>query len=89
MGLHQPRCRPLERQALEIRILERGREALEHLLHEGTPRDRVVAVDVRPQMRGRLIDDRVRRVRLTQARHPHGQRRRLAEPRESLRMHGD
>jgi len=40
-------------------------------------------------MRGRLIDDRVRRVRLTQARHPHGQRRRLAEPRESLRMQGD
>ena len=89
IGLHQPRCRPLERQALEIRILERGREAVEHLLHEGAPGDRVAAVDVRTQMRGRLIDDRMRRVRLTQARHPHGERGRLAEPRESLRMYGD
>ena len=41
IGLHQPRCRPLERQALEIRILERDGQAVEHLLHEGAARDRV------------------------------------------------
>ena len=40
IGLHQPRRRSLERQALEIRILERRRQAVEHLLHEGASRDR-------------------------------------------------
>ena len=36
-----------------------------------------------------MINDRVRRVRLTQARHALSQRSRVAEPRESLRMDGD
>ena len=40
-------------------------------------------------MRGRLIDNRVWRVRLTQTWHSHRQRRRVAEPRESLRVYGD
>ena len=52
IGLHEPRCRPLERQAVEIRILERDGQAVEHFLHEGAARDRVSAVDVRTQMRG-------------------------------------
>jgi hypothetical protein len=37
---------------VEIRVLERDGQAVEHFLHEGPARDRVSAVDVCTQMRG-------------------------------------
>ena len=34
VGLEQPRRRALERQTLQVRFVERDRQAFDHLLHE-------------------------------------------------------
>ena len=89
VGFDQPRSRTLERQPLQIGLVKRRREALEHPLHERPLGDGILAFDVGAQVRGRTVHDRLRHIRLTETRHAHGQRRCVAEPFEDVRVHGD
>jgi hypothetical protein len=87
--LQQPRGRPFERQALEIRFVGWNGEAVEHLLHEGPARNRIAALDVGAKIGRRTVHHRLRHICLSQTRHAHGQRRRFAEAREHVRVHRD
>ena len=87
--LEQPRRRALEGLPLQVRFVERTREAVDHLLHEGPLRHGIGAVDVGAQVGGRSIDHRLRHVRLPQARHAHGERGGADESGEDVGVHPD
>jgi hypothetical protein len=74
---------------LQIRLFKRGRQAIEHALHERPLRDRILAVDIGAQLGGRSVDDRLRHIGLTKTRHAHGECRCVAEPFEDVGVDGD
>ncbi len=88
VGRKKARRRALERQALHVVGVERPRQALDDLLHEGPAGDRVLAFDVGAQIGGGFIDHRLRHVGLARLRHAVGQRRRARQPREHVGVHG-
>ena len=55
-------------------LLERARQALDHLLHERPAGDRIGAFDIAALLAGRLIDDRLRHEGLARAWHSIGMR---------------
>jgi hypothetical protein len=88
IGLDQPRRRPLERQPLKIASSSGDSRPSSTSCMNGRARS---DPDPRCRREGRAetIDDRLRHVRLTEARHAHGERGCVAEPFEDVRVNGD
>src|SRR2546426_1151051 len=64
VGRQQPRRRALEADTLQILLVERPGEALDHFLHEGALRHRIHAFDVGAKLRLGAADHRLRHERL-------------------------
>jgi hypothetical protein len=69
IGFHQPGGRALERDLLQILVVEGHGEPLDHLPHHGPTRDGVVAVDIGAQLLGRLAHHGLRHKHLPHAWH--------------------
>ena len=89
IGRQQSRRRALERRALQILVIERAREALDHALHERPLRDRIDAVDVGAKLCGRAADDGLRHEHVAHGRHAGGECRGFGQARENMRADWD
>ena len=89
VGRDQARRRALEGQTLQVFLIERLGQPLDHFLHEALLGDRVDALDIAAQLVRRFVDDGLRHIDLPRARHAGGARGRGGEPRKDMGMDGD
>jgi len=89
VGFEQTWRTALEGLPCQIRFVERTRQAVEHLLHEGPPGYAIGAVDIGTQVGGRTVHDRLWHVRLAKPRHAEGERGCFDESRKYMRVHPD